>query len=63
MLVQCFADNGDLLGMVNQNKAHCLVRKHLAVIAEVDNVLCNCVVAIKLDKAVPVQELFKKNWR
>lgn len=65
MLVQCFAENGDMVGVVTKNKAYFLIRKHFAVVVnvDVDNVLRNNLVAIKLKQALPVEELTKKNWR
>ena len=57
MLVQCFAENGDMVGVVTKNKAYSLIRKHFA------NALRNNLVAIKLKQALPVEELTKKNWR
>lgn len=32
MLVQCFAENGDMVGVVTKNKAYSLIRKHFAVV-------------------------------
>lgn len=63
MLVQCFAENGDMVGFVTKNKAYSLIRKHFAVVVNVDNALRNNLVAIKLKQALPVEELTKKNWR
>lgn len=63
MLVQCFAENGDMVCVVTKNKAYSLIRKHFAVAANVDNALRNNLVAIKLKQALPVEELTKKNWR
>lgn len=60
MLVQCFAENGDMVGVVTKNKAYFLIRKHFAVVVNVDN---DNLVAIKLKQALPVEELKKKNWR
>ena len=63
MLVQCFAENGDMVGVDTKNKAYSLIRKHFAVVVNVDNALRNNLVAIKLKQALPVEELTKKNWR
>lgn len=63
MSVQCFAENGDMVGVVTKNKAYFLIRKHFAVVVNVDNALRNNLVAIKLKQALPVEELTKKNWR
>lgn len=63
MLVQCFAENGGMVGVVTKNKAYFLIRKHFAVVVNVDNALRNNLVAIKLKQALPVEELTKKNWR
>lgn len=63
MLVQCFAENGDMVGVVTKNKAYSLIRKHFADALNIDNALRNNLVAIKLKKALPDDELIKKNWR
>lgn len=52
-----------MVGVVTKNKAYALIRKHFAVVVNVDNALRNNLVAIKLKQALPVEELTKKNWR
>lgn len=64
MRVQCLANDGTFLCNISNNKAFCLVRRHLAEIAEADSVLRDCIIAVKLNKGVPFEELKeKKNWR